>query len=60
MTGGNVLPSCVAVEGETCQYACNDGFSRNSAVDDIVCLPSGEWNVNTNRLCLGVQYNFIL
>ena len=59
MIGGNLLPSCVAVEGGSCRYACNDGFSRNSAVDDIVCLSSGEWNVKTDKLCLGIHNYFI-
>ena len=54
---GSLDPDCVAVEGESCQYSCNDGFSRNPAVKDLVCLKTGEWNVKLDNLCLGTPLN---
>ena len=48
---GALSDSCSPKYGFTCDYTCEDFYSKKSDVKTITCESSGSWNVNPHTLC---------
>ena len=42
---------CTAKVGFTCEYTCNDGYSKSANVTTIECEPTTNWSPNPHSLC---------
>ncbi|XP_056012123.1 low-density lipoprotein receptor-related protein 4-like [Ostrea edulis] len=46
------LINCKSNAGDTCRYECNSPMETNPSIPNIACGTNGDWNHDTNDLCV--------
>ena len=51
LQNGAIDSQCSFHVKDQCTYSCNEGYTKNPIVQNIMCMESGNWSANVDILC---------
>ena len=51
LQNGAIDSQCSFRVKDQCTYSCNNGYTKNPIVQNIMCMDSGDWNFKVDKLC---------
>jgi hypothetical protein len=51
LQNGAIDSQCSFRVKDQCTYSCNNGYTKDTNVQNIMCMDSGDWNIKVDKLC---------